>query len=101
MRRSAGYLFYTIIDVLIDDLLNLVGKIVGNIEDVVFGEKLDAAGEVSYIRRQITALRRIAIPLKRTVYEIAAKDIRHFSEEDLTLYFDGVNDHIDKVIITS
>ncbi|MFL6484744.1 MAG: magnesium transporter, partial [Nitrososphaera sp.] len=68
IRRSAGYLFYTIIDVLIDDLLNLVGKIVGNIEDVVFGEKLDAAGEVSYIRRQITALRRIAIPLKRTVY---------------------------------
>ncbi len=103
MGRSAGYLFHSIIDALTDDLLNLVRKIVGNIEDiedVVFDEKSEAAGEISYIRRQITVLRRIAIPLKRTVNEIATKDIRRFSEEDLTLYFDDVNDHIDKVIDT-
>jgi magnesium transporter len=103
MGRSAGYLFHSIIDALTDDLLNLVRKIVGNIEDiedVVFDEQANAAGEISYIRRQITVLRRIAIPLKRTVNEIAAKDIRKFSEEDLTPYFDNVNDHIDKVIDT-
>ena len=103
MGISAGYLFHSIIDALTDDLLNLVRKIVGNIEDiedVVFDEQANAAREISYIRRQITALRRIAIPLKRTVNEITAKDIRRFSEEDLTLYFDDVNDHIDKVIDT-
>jgi magnesium transporter len=103
MGRSAGYLFHSIIDALTDDLLNLVRKIVGNIEDIeeiVFDEKSDAAEEISYIRRQITALRRIAIPLKRTVNEIATKDIRRFSEEDLTLYFDDVSDHIEKVIDT-
>ncbi len=103
MGRSAGYLFHSIIDALTDDLLNLVRKIVGNIEDiedVVFDEQANAAGEISYIRRQITVLRRIAIPLKRTLAEITAKDIRRFSEEDLTLYFDDVNDHIDKVIET-
>ena len=103
MGRSAGYLLHSIIDALTDDLLNLVRKIVGNIEDiedVVFDEHANAAREISYIRRQITALRRIAIPLKRTVNEITAKDIRRFSEEDLTLYFDDVNDHIDKVIDT-
>jgi magnesium transporter len=103
MGRSAGYLFHSIIDALTDDLLNLVRKIVGNIEDiedVVFDEQANAAGGISYIRRQITVLRRIAIPLKRTLTEIAAKDIRRFSEEDLTLYFDDVIDHIDKVIDT-
>ena len=103
MGRSAGYLFHSIIDTLTDDLLNLVRKIVGNIEDiedVVFDEHANAAGEISYIRRQITVLRRIAIPLKRTLGEISAKDIRRFSEEDLTLYFDDINDHIDKVIDT-
>jgi magnesium transporter len=103
MGKSAGFLFHTIIDALTDDLLNLVRKIVGNIEDiedVVFDEKSDAAGEISYVRRQITALRRIAIPLKRTVNEIANKDMRRFSEEDLALYFDDVTDHIDKVIDT-
>lgn len=103
MGKSAGFLFHTLIDALTDDLLNLVRKIIGNledIEDVVFDEKSDAAGEISYIRRQITALRRIAIPLKRTVNEIANKDMRRFSEEDLALYFDDVSDHIDKVIDT-
>ena len=103
MGRSAGYLFHSIIDALTDDLLNLVRKIVGNIEDiedVVFDERANAAGEISYIRRQITVLRRIATPLKRTLAEFTAKDIRRFSEEDLTLYFDDVNDHIDKVIDT-
>ena len=103
MGRSSGYLFHSIIDALTDDLLNLVRKIVGNIEDiedVVFDEQANAAGEISYIRRQITVLRRIAIPLKRTLAEITAKDIRRFSEEDLTLYFDDINDHIDKVIDT-
>jgi magnesium transporter len=103
MGRSAGYLFHSIIDALTDDLLNLVRKIVGNIEDiedVVFDEQANAAAEISYIRRQITVLRRIAIPLRRTLNEISAKDIRRFSEEDLTLYFDDVNDHIDKVIDT-
>ena len=103
MGRSAGYLFHSIIDALTDDLLNLVRKIVGNIEDiedVVFDEQANAAGEISYIRREITVLRRIAIPLKRTLSEITTKDIRRFTEEDLTLYFDDVNDHIDKAIDT-
>jgi magnesium transporter len=103
MGRSAGYLFHSIIDALADDLLNLVRKIVGNIEDIediVFDEQTNAAREISYIRRQIAVLRRIAIPLRRTLNEISIKDIRRFSEEDLTLYFDDVNDHIDKVIDT-
>lgn len=51
MGRSAGYLFHSIIDALTDDLLNLVRKIVGNIEDIediVFDEQANAAGEISY-----------------------------------------------------
>jgi magnesium transporter len=103
MGKSAGYLFHSIVDALTDDMLNIVKKIVGNIddiEDVVFDEKTDAAKEISYIRREITSLRRIAIPLRRTLAEVAAKDIEHFSEEDFTLYFDDVNDHIDKAIET-
>ena len=103
MGKSAGFLFHSIIDALTDDLLNLARKIVGNIEDIedlVFDEQQNTAGEISYIRRQITVLRRIAIPLKKTLGEISTKDIRRFSEEDLILYFDDVNDHIDKVLDT-
>ena len=103
MGKSAGYLFHSIVDALTDELLNVVRKVVGNIddvEDVVFDEKANAAKEISYIRRQVTSLRRISVPLRRTLTEITAKDIQRFSDEDLTLYFDDVKDHIDKAIDT-
>lgn len=103
MGKSAGYLFHSIVDALTDDLLNVVRKVVGNIddiEDVVFDEEANAAREISYVRRQITSLRRIAIPLRRTLTEVTTKDIQRFSEEDLTYYFDDVKDHIDKAIDT-
>jgi magnesium transporter len=103
MGTSAGYLFHSIVDALTDDLLDIVRKIVGNIddiEDLVFDKKTDAANEISYIRRQITVLRRIAIPLRRTLIEITTKDMGRFSDKDLTLYFDDVNDHLDKVVET-
>jgi magnesium transporter len=103
MGKSAGYLFHSIVDALTDDLLNVVRRVVGNIddiEDVVFDEKTTAAKEISYIRRQVTSLRRIAIPLRRTLTEITSKDIQRFSEENLTDYFDDVKDHIDKAIDT-
>jgi magnesium transporter len=101
MGRSAGYLFHSIIDALSDNLLDYIRKIVGNIEDIedhVFDEKAAAAREISYVRRQITSLRRIAIPLRRTITELTVKDIQRFSEEDLAPYFDDVKDHIDKAI---
>ena len=73
---------------------------IDDIEDVVFDEKSNAAKEISYIRRQITSLRRITIPLRRTLAEITSRDIQRFSEENLADYFDDVRDHIDKAIDT-
>jgi magnesium transporter len=100
MGKSSGYLLHSIIDFLVDDLLHILMKLKGNlddIEDVVFDEKVSAPKEIALLRREITTLRRIVIPLKRTVLDLS-KDIQKFSEEDLTLYFDDVKDHIDKVI---
>src|SRR5690606_674047 len=103
MGNSAGHLFHSIVDILTDDLFNIVNKIVGSIEDseeVVFDKQADAANEISYIRREVTMLRRIVIPLRRTLAEITVKDMKRFSDRDLTLYFDDVNDHLDKVMET-
>jgi magnesium transporter len=100
MGTSSGYLLHSIIDLLVDDLLHILMKLKGNlddIEDVVFDDKVSAPKEIALLRREITTLRRIVIPLKRIVLDLS-KDIQKFSEEDLTLYFDDVKDHIDKVI---
>ena len=100
MGTSSGYLLHSIIDLLVDDLLHILLKLKGNlddIEDVVFDDKHAAPKEIALLRREITTLRRIVIPLKRILLDFS-KDIQKFSEEDLTLYFDNVKDHIDKVI---
>ncbi|MDQ3873797.1 MAG: hypothetical protein M3258_09340 [Thermoproteota archaeon] len=49
-------------------------RYVEDIDDIVFDEQAkNAAGEISYIRRQITALRRIAISLKKTLLKLLPK----------------------------
>lgn len=100
MGNSSGYLLHSIIDMMVDDLLHILIKIEGNlddIEDVVFDPKTAVPREISILRREITTLRRLVFPLKRTVTDLS-KEIQRLSEEDLTLYFDDIKDHIDKVI---
>jgi magnesium transporter len=100
MGNSSGYLLHRVLDLLVDDLLHVLMKIEGNlddIEDVVFDDKVAFAREVSLLRREITSLRRLIFPMKRTVLDLS-KEIQRLTEDDLTLYFDDVRDHIDKVI---
>ena len=105
LEKSSGLLVHEIIDVLVDDLLHTSRKIIANldeIEDRVFDEVKPVARNIALLRREINRLRRIANPLKKFVLEIA-KNVKRFSERDddeLTLYYDDVIDHVDKVIET-
>jgi len=105
LGKSPGVLLHEIIDVLVDDLLHTSRKIIANldeIEDRVFDETKPVARSIALLRREINKLRRIVNPLKKFVLEIA-KNIKRFSEredEELTLFFDDIIDHIDKVIET-
>ncbi len=98
---STGELLHEMVDVLVDDLLHTLRRITANLDDMeeeVFDDKRSAARKISVLRREITVLRRTVGPLKRIVPE-AARRVGGFSgAEDLTLYFDDVMDHIDKVI---
>ena len=114
MGRTSGYLLHSIVDVLVDDLLHISMKVIGNLDDVeddVFDEKIANAKEVSTLRREITTLRRIVVPLKKIMSELTSRDVKRFSksdgedeeddydeEEDLISYFDDVNDHVSKVL---
>ncbi len=105
LGKSSGLLLHEIIDVLVDDLLHTSRKIIANldeIEDRVFDEVKPVARNIALLRREINRLRRIANPLKRFVLEIA-KNVKRFSDKEeyeLSLYYDDVIDHIDKVIET-
>jgi magnesium transporter len=98
--KTSGYLLHTVIDVLVDDLFHMLMKIVGNLEDIedaVFDDKVGVVKEISILRREITILRRIVYPLRRIVSDIT-HDIQKFSEQNLTEYFNDVEDHINKVL---
>ena len=104
LGHSSGFLLYEIIDILVDDLLHTSRKIIANLdemEDGVFDETKSVARNIALLRREINKHRRIATPLKKFVLEIT-KNVKRFADkdEDLTLYFDDVIDHIDKVIET-
>ena len=112
------YLFYKILDVLVDDLLHILRQVterLEEIEDDVFNDKIVLTKRISLLRRDITTLSRIAIPLKQIIMEIMTKDIQKFLGEkdrgmqqegsginsvsdDLVLFFSDLNDHIGKVV---
>ncbi len=105
MGGSPGYLLHSILDILVDNLLHMLVRIIGkldDIEDEVFDDKVANARDLSILRREITTLRRIVLPLKRIMIEITSRDVKRFSEgveeEDLIDYFDDINDHISKVL---
>jgi magnesium transporter len=102
MSKSSGYLLYKIIDTLVDGMLHILMKVVGNIDDIedsVFDEKISIPRQISVLRREVTTLRRIVIPLRRTVLDLA-KDVQRFSKDDVSPYFKDVQDHIEKIYET-
>ena len=104
LGKSPGFLLYKIVDVLVDDLLHTLRRIVANldeIEDDVFDENKSTPKKISMLRREITILRRVVHPLRRIVLE-TSKNTQRFSnpEDDLIIHFDDVIDHIDKVAET-
>ncbi len=100
MGKSSGYLLHSILHILVDDLSHILMKLRGNLQDIeeaVFDYEIEVIKEISLIRREITILRTVIYPLKRIVNAVTT-DIQKFSEEDLTHYYEDVQDHIDKVI---
>jgi magnesium transporter len=99
MGKSPGYLLHSIIDALVDDLLDILKKLIGNLDDLeesVFNDRKSDVKTISLLRREIASLRRIVVRLRRTMSEVT-KDIQKFAEEDLTPYFADVEDHIEKI----
>jgi len=99
MGKGSVYLFYRILDALIDSLFPIVDNLLrrlDEIEDKVFNEKVETVREVTIIRRQIADLRRIIHPLRRVIVELSVKT-QKFSRYDLSSYFNDVRDHIEKI----
>lgn len=98
--HGSGYLLYRIIDRLVDYCLPIVNKIMDNIEkvedDIFSNSTRSSIKEISVLRRNIIALRRITWPMRAVISRVEAR-ISRFTDIDLAAYVGDTIDHIDKI----
>ncbi len=106
MGNSSGFLLHRIIDVLVDGFMRsiiMVENRLDELEEFIFisGKRRAEAKMINLLRREVTILRRIAIPLRSTVLKLTTdNDIQKFSKADITPYYNDINDHIEKIVET-
>ena len=100
--HGSGYLLYKILDAAVDSYFPVLDKILSLIEDIedsVFDENVESAKELSILRRDIIAQRRVMFPTRALFVELENK-LKRFSKTDVTDYYSDLMDHINKICET-
>ncbi|MDQ7034478.1 MAG: CorA family divalent cation transporter [Anaerolineae bacterium] len=99
LGRGANHTFYTIIDQLVDYIFPILRKVDGNIrrieEDVFTADTPAAIREISLVRRDVLALRRI-IRQQVPIIEQLERVEHPIIHDDLEEYFGDIADHLYK-----
>jgi len=99
MSGGAGYLLHIVIDRLVDYIFPMLYKVDAHIRDIeenLFVEDIRRTIQnISFVRRDIIALRRIIRPQLPIVFNLENVD-RPFIREDLDVYFGDILDHLQK-----
>ncbi|MFH1775434.1 MAG: magnesium/cobalt transporter CorA [Chloroflexota bacterium] len=97
---GSGYILYRIIDRLVDYCLPILNKIGDNIEEVednIFAEGVrGTVREISVLRRDVIAFRRIIWPMRAVLGGLEPK-IRRCNKVDMAVYFGDMVDHVDRI----
>ena len=99
LGRGSGHLLYQLIDRLVDYCFPILIRSVANIEDVedsIFDIKGGSIRELSMLRRDVIAFRRIIWPMRAVIASLEPK-IRRFTNLDLVVYFGDTVDHVDRI----
>ncbi len=100
--HGSGYLLYRILDRSIDSYFPVLDKILSLMEDMednVFDENLETAKELSILRRDIIAQRRVMFPIRNLLLALERR-LKRFTKIDLTVYFGDLTDHMNKICDT-
>lgn len=100
LSRGSGLLLYRIVDRLVDYIFPILSKISDNIEtieEMTFGrEAFQTVQEISIVRRDLIAMRRIIRPQLPLLRSLEHKDLP-WLRLDEDLYFGDIHDHLAKV----
>ncbi len=100
-ERGADYLFYSLIDVVIDEgfpLLEDFGERMDTLEEAVLEEPTrELRNEIHYMKRELVDLRRAWWP-QRDVINTLLRDGEHMISENTRLYLRDTYDHCARII---
>jgi magnesium transporter len=99
MSRSPGFLLYRILDVLVDYCFPIVNKVIENVdrlEERLFERRRGLTAELSIVRRDIIAFRRIIRPQIEVMETLERKEYP-FLKVDPDVYFGDLADHTRRI----
>jgi magnesium transporter len=100
--NGSGFLLYRMLDRLIDSYFPVLDKILSlmeDMEDIVFDESIEAAKELSILRRDIITQRAVMFPTREIFREMENK-LKRFSKTDVSAYYSDLMDHINRICST-
>ncbi|OGN98435.1 MAG: hypothetical protein A2Y89_04310 [Chloroflexi bacterium RBG_13_51_18] len=102
LSSGPGFLLYRILDRLVDayfPVLDKILNIMGDVEDAVFDEEVEAAKELSILRRDIITQRSVMFPTREIFKEMENK-LKRFSKTDVSAHYSDLMDHMNKICST-
>ena len=100
LGRGSGFLFYHILDRLVNYCFPILSKITENIddiEDIIFTRPVpQTVQQISLIRRDLISFRRVIHP-QIAVLETLEREEYPFFKEEQEVYFGDIADHIRKI----
>ncbi len=100
LGRSSAFLFYHILDRLVNYCFPILGKItesIDDIEDVIFTKAVpETVRQISLIRRDLISFRRVIRPQIAVIETLEGEEYPFFKEEQ-EVYFGDIADHTRKI----
>ena len=104
VSSSPANVAHTVLDAVVDEYLPVMNKLsamVDGIEDELLGLGEDTPDTVLdslfHLKHELTALRRLAVPLREVVSILMRPTVRLVPEESVA-YYDDVRDHLNRVV---
>ncbi len=104
VSSSPANVAHTVFDAVVDEylpIMNRLSAMVDGIEDELLNEDEDASTAILdslfHLKHELTALRRLAVPLREVIGVLLRPTIRLIPEES-RMYYDDVRDHLVRVV---
>ena len=98
--RGSGRLLYEVLDDLFDycfPILDKIGHKLDRVEDDMFeGAAEDVVRDISNVKQEIISFRKVVKP-ERSTLRVLERRIDRFLPEELELYFDDLNDAVERI----